>query len=253
MDTLAATGIVTGEFCGSEQGAREGFDDRFDLNLDFIVRNHWSFIGPAGGSLLVASGTLLDKARTAYKRMGYRFRIQMASWYDPASTRLSLSITIINEGSAPFPYPWPVHIAFAQSGALAADIEISDAHWDCRTWMPGTAVLTAKVPLLLTPGVYDILFYILDPDTHQPGIRFANTGHDGNNRYNLGSVTVVTGEYADGDLDTDGDVDGSDLWEMQAAFESAAGEENFNPAADIDDNMRIDATDLIRLSSDYGK
>lgn len=253
MDALAAAGIVTGEFCGSEQGAREGFSDRFDLNLDFIVRNHWSFIGPAGGSLLVATGTLLDNAQTAYKRMGYRFRIEQARWNNPASAQLSLAITMINEGNAPLYYPFPVHIALAQSGTVAAVMEMTDASWDCRTWLPGETIMTANIPLPVTPGTYDILFYLIDPDTRQPEIRLANAGHDGNNRYHLGSVTVAAGEYADGDLDLDGDVDGIDLWQMLAAFESEAGEENFNPAADLDLNMRIDATDLSVLLSDFGQ
>jgi hypothetical protein len=253
MDALAATGIVTGEFCGSEAGAREGFSDRFDLNLDFIVRNHWSFIGPAGGSLLVAGGALLDNARSAYKHMGYRFRIQEARWNNPASASLSLSLTMINDGSAPFYYPWPVHIAFAQSDAIAADIEMTEAHWDCRTWMPGEAVMTAKIPLPLDPGDYEILFSIHDPDTQQPGIRLANDGHAGNGRYRLGTVTVIAGDYVDGDLDRDGDVDGSDLWEMRTAFGSAAGDTDYNPATDMDADMRVDAADLSRLLSNYGE
>ncbi|WP_419663984.1 DUF4832 domain-containing protein [Desulfosarcina variabilis] len=253
IDALAATGMVTGEFCGSEQGAREGFSQRFDLNLDFIVRNHWSFIGPAGGSLLAASGTLLDNARTAYKRMGYRFRIHEARWNDPASAALSLAITMVNEGSAPLYYPWPVHIALAQSGNLAADVEMTEARWDCRTWLPRETVMTANISLSVPPGTYDILFYMLDPATGQPGIRLANTGHDGNTRYKLGTVTIIAGEYAGGDLDKDGDVDGIDLWQMQSAFDSEAGEENFNPAADMDFNMKINETDLVHLLSDYGK
>ena len=253
-DVLAKTGIVTGEFCGSEQGAREGFTERFDLNLDFITRNHWSFIGPAGGSLLVATdATLLANARTAYKRMGYRFRIAEARYNDPAAAALALSITMINEGSAPFYYPWTVHIAFSQAGSIAAEIEMTDARWDCRTWLPGQTVMTAKVPLPLPPGEYAMLFSIHDPDSGKPGIALANEGADGNGRYRLGTVTVVEGTYAEGDLDRDGDVDGDDLWALKTAYGQAAGEPAYNPASDIDNSMVVDGDDVSLWAGDFAK
>jgi hypothetical protein len=64
---------------------------------------------------------------------------------------------------------------------------------------------------------------------------------------------VIAGDYVDGDLDRDGDVDGSDLWEMRTAFGSAAGDTDYNPATDMDADMRVDAADLSRLLSNYGE
>lgn len=253
MDELAATGMVSGEFCGSEEGAQEGLSDRFDLNLDFIVRNHWSFIGPAGGSLLVAEGTLLDNAQTAYKKMGYRFRIEEARWNNPAAGQLPLAVTINNDGSAPFYYPWPVRISLLDSEGVAMDVEMTEGHWDCRAWMPGESVMVTRIPLPIVAGDYKIRFSIIDPQTNLPGIRLANKGLDDNGRYHLGTIHVLAGEYTEADLDKDGDVDGIDLWKMATAFNSTAGDDNYNPATDMDMNMSVDGNDLVGMLPEFGQ
>jgi hypothetical protein len=253
MNQLAATGMIGGEFCGSEQGAHEGFGERFDLNLDFIVRNHWSFIGPAGGSLLVSGGQLLENARTAYMQMGYRLRIDEVRYNDPVSDLLHLALVIENEGAAPFYYPWEVHIAFADSGIIVSEAAVQDGPWNPQTWLPGASAIAAKIPAPAAPGRYDILFSIHDPDTGQPAIRLANTGNDGTNRFALGQVEVVPGAQAIGDLDRDGDVDAGDLAEFATAFHTSAGDSTFNPAADIDASDGVDDADLSAWVPGFGR
>ncbi|PIE67246.1 MAG: hypothetical protein CSA23_05185 [Deltaproteobacteria bacterium] len=244
MDQLSATGMIGGEFCGSEQGAREGFGQRFDQNLDFIVRNHWSFIGPAGGSLLVSSGKLLENAKTAYMNMGYRLRIDEIRYNNPASNLLHLAMIIENEGVAPFYYPWQAQIAFSSNGTIMAESAVVDDGWNPRNWMPGETALVAKIPTPHVPGRYDILFSIHDPDTGQPAVLLANTGNDGSKRYLLGQVEVMAGPHAAGDFDQDGDVDASDLVELAVSFNTATGDSDFNPAADMDANYRVNDADL---------
>ena len=51
------TAVITGEFCGGNAGAIAGTTERFDLNYDFVKQTHWSFIGPAGGTIIDVGGS----------------------------------------------------------------------------------------------------------------------------------------------------------------------------------------------------
>lgn len=63
---------------------------------------------------------------------------------------------------------------------------------DIRRWFPGINTVFGKfdIPDNLISGIYEIRIGIIDPLTNTPGIQFANTGNDGNNKYLLGRVNI---------------------------------------------------------------
>ena len=56
-----------------------------------------------------------------------------------------------------------------------------------------------------------------------------------------------------GDVDGDGDVDASDLFDLSKAYSSEPGDANWNPDCDFNGDDRVDAADLFDLSKNYGK
>ena len=55
-----------------------------------------------------------------------------------------------------------------------------------------------------------------------------------------------------GDIDGDGDTDVFDFGEFAAAFGSALGDPEYNPAADLDGNEAIDVFDFGLFATDFG-
>ena len=56
-----------------------------------------------------------------------------------------------------------------------------------------------------------------------------------------------------GDVNGDGTVDASDLFDLIKAYGSKPGDDNWNPNCDLNNDIKIDASDLFDLSKNYGK
>jgi hypothetical protein len=187
------TAMIGGEFCGGGSGAMEGTAARFDLNFNFILETHWSFIGPAGGMLTPQDETHRKNLNRLVNALGYRFALQKAD-FNPSvepGQDLALSIQAANRGAAPFYYPWPLILdAVDQSGrtALRARLDV-----DIRKWLPGAVSesATVHIPGDLIPGTYDLRLAICDPMTGKPGVFFANRGMDDEGRYGIGRLEVT--------------------------------------------------------------
>lgn len=189
---------IIGEFGNGEAGALEALSDRFDDNLEFIRQAHWSWIGPAGGSLInPRTPALRAKAETLYKTLGYRFAVSELT-HESSLIRgqtLHLAVKILNQGVAPFYYWWPVEIALigaAGQPALALNATTASPAWDPRAWLPGSheLFLNVVVPETAAPGEYQIALAILDPATSTPGIRFANETRRPDGRYSFSVFEV---------------------------------------------------------------
>jgi hypothetical protein len=191
-DRVWKTAMITGEFCGSDYGAVEGTTVRFDLNYQFIQQTHWSFIGPAGGTIQPQNEQHRQNLEKLLKKLGYRFvlkKVEHASSVN-AGDELDISITVANKGVAPFYFDWPLvcylidasdGVAFQQ--ALGIDI---------RDWLPGEQINTSKlsIPSNLFHADYEVKLAITDPNTNQPGVMFANTNRDSLGRYLVGRLSV---------------------------------------------------------------
>lgn len=191
-DRIWKTSIITGEFCGSNYGATEGTTARFDLNYDFIKKHHWSWIGSAGGAITPVDNKHLEDLNKLHKTLGYRYVIKDFIYEENINTgaTLNFSVEIENKGVAPFYLKWPVVIYLKEQESNNEIFE--EQNIDIRRWLPGINTIFGKfdIPTNLNPGIYEILLGIIDPLTNSPGIKFANTGGDGNNRYLLGRISI---------------------------------------------------------------
>jgi Domain of unknown function (DUF4832) len=186
------TAIITGEFCGSSYGAIEGTTDRFDINYAFIQQTHWSYIGPAGGAIQPQNEEHQANLDKLFKKLGYRFVLRNVDHEKSVAkgSTLTVTISVENKGVAPFYYDWPLVLYL-----LSSDQQVvvqQTLNIDIKTWLPGTSnnADSFEIPATVAAGKYNMYLAILDPDTQQPGVMFANTGRDEQGRYLVSILSV---------------------------------------------------------------
>jgi hypothetical protein len=106
--------------------------------------------------------------------MGYQYRLTEIRHRGKVGRGLSCKVTIrgLNEGVAPFYYPWPVQLAWLDAGGeVVASSTLKD---DLRKWLPGEFTIEAELPSPTKAGAYRLALGIEDPWTRKPAIRFAN-------------------------------------------------------------------------------
>ena len=78
----------------------------------------------------------------------------------------------MNEGVAPFYYPWPVKLVWLDAkGNILSTVKLRD---DIRKWLPGNFELNASLTTPKKQGIYQLGFGIEDPWKNKPAIRLAN-------------------------------------------------------------------------------
>jgi len=191
-DRVWKTAIITGEFCGSDEGATAGTTERFELNYNFIKQTHWSFIGSAGGAIDPLNTTHRQNLDKLLKTLGYRFVLRQVTHAasSAAGQTLNLTIKLENKGVAPFYFQWPLVVYLTNSDGVVILQQATTV--DIRTWQPGlhTNELAVPIPAEILPGLYEVKLAIHDPATNKPAIMFANTGNDGQLRYLVSRVQV---------------------------------------------------------------
>ena len=124
--------------------------------------------------------TLSKNADRIQKILGYRYIINSAIYnhrLNPGE-EISLELDIINIGSAPFYYKWPVQLFLLNLNRQVVWNEIVDA--DIRQWLPNEANIVkikANLPASLMTNNYIIAISILDPSGNLPSLRFANINY----------------------------------------------------------------------------
>jgi hypothetical protein len=191
-DRVWKTAIITGEFCGSEQGAIEGTTTRFDLNYEFIKKTHWSFIGSAGGAIEPQSEQHKLNLDKLFKTLGYRFVLREVthSAESSAGAKLDVSIKVENKGVAPFYFDWPLVLSLADERDSVLFEKTLNV--DIRQWLPGlnSNEVSVNLPASLNAGEYRLKLAINDPQKSKPGVLFANTGKDDSGRYLVSYLTI---------------------------------------------------------------
>jgi len=189
-DRVWKTAIITGEFCGSNQGAIEGTTERFDLNYEFIKQTHWSFIGSAGGAIEPQSEEHRKNLDKLHKTLGYRFVLREVNFEKSINKgdTLKLTIKVENKGVAPFYFQWPLVVYLINVDGV---VQLEQAtNVDIRTWLPGMYNVTTNIfiPDSIPSNTYNVKIAIPDPDFDVIGVRFANSGMDEWGRYLIGRL-----------------------------------------------------------------
>ncbi|HLV79239.1 MAG TPA: DUF4832 domain-containing protein, partial [Chthonomonadaceae bacterium] len=147
----------------------------FPQTLRAIEAAHFSWVGPYNPALEpVASPQYLARCQELVRRMGYQFaltEIRHAATIASGS-RLPVRIAGLNQGVAPFTYPWPVELALLD--ARQQVVAVLPIQADIRMWLPGPFQVAADPVVQARPGRYTLALGIRDPWTGRPAIAFAN-------------------------------------------------------------------------------
>lgn len=175
--------------------------------IDWIKKTHTTSLGwidlyDAGNSAVSQGAALMQK------EFGYRFVVNQATFsgnVTPGST-MNVSFQVVNKGSAPFYYNWPVEASLLRSDRTVAWKGIFN-NTDIRNWMPGddwnsttrqyNQAPTVQqvngaftIPSNMPAGTYTLALSILDPYGYKPSARFANTNYYTGGRTPLGKVGI---------------------------------------------------------------
>jgi hypothetical protein len=159
--------------------------------------------------------------------MGYRFVLEEVKFTPEVEAgELRVSVSVKNEGSAPFYYDWPVEVSLLDLDTHAPVWSSTFSNADVRNWQPGsdwtdpqwTGSGEAKVldgwstePLAWgTPpatyqiaetfsvtapqGTYILALAVLDPAGMVPSLRFATSQYFKGGRHPIGLVAVGSGQ-----------------------------------------------------------
>ncbi len=174
--------------------------------IDWIMKTHTSSLGwiaeyNAANSAVEAGATAMQKV------LGYRYVINQASYsgnVTPGGT-MNVSFNVVNKGSSPFYYNWPVEASLLRADKTVAWKGLFNA--DIRQWLPGTdwnastrsynnapATNTVSgsftIPSSLSNGTYTLALSILDPSGWKPSVRFANANYYTGGRTPIGKVGI---------------------------------------------------------------
>lgn len=170
-----------------------------DINIKETLNQarltHVSWMGPNAPYHEKVGGVLQPNIDQFLKTIGYRFVIAEESHEREmkAGGHLNVEMSVINRGVAPFYFPWTFELSIADnSGVIVAT---KKTKFDIRKWLPGERKISDKlsIPSGLAPGEYTVTAAILDPETGQPGVEFANNGKRTDGRYALGKFMVLRG------------------------------------------------------------
>ncbi len=154
----------------------------------------------------------LAGAEVVQKAFGYRFILEELRY--PRQIELdvpfSVAFEVVNTGSAPFYYDWPVELSLlnARTGRPVWRAPFEQA--DIRTWMPGdqwdamrqayaqpavsnTVSGTFTLDDTVKHGTYILALAVLDPADGEPSLRFAIQNYQQGGRHPLGRIGVGPG------------------------------------------------------------
>lgn len=155
--------------------AKAWLGEGFEQTSEMVRRGHFSWIGPYGPALEKPTPPrFVEQSEKLIREMGYQFRLTEIRHSPQVASTGALSITIrgINEGVAPFSYPWTVELALIdREGKLVQRMPVLS---DVRTWLPGPFDVEGTVRIDAPPGLYRLALGIRDPWTDRPAIAFAN-------------------------------------------------------------------------------
>ncbi|MDQ0656065.1 DUF4832 domain-containing protein [Paenibacillus sp. W2I17] len=175
--------------------------------IDWIKKTHTTSLGWI--DLYDAKNSAVSQgAALMQKELGYRFVINQATFSENVQPgeKMEVSFQVVNKGSAPFYYKWPVEASLLRSDRSVAWKGIFNNE-DIRNWMPGDDWNSSNhrydqtpsdqqvsgefnIPSNLPAGTYTLALSILDPYGNRPSARFANTNYYTGGRTPIGKVGI---------------------------------------------------------------
>ncbi len=161
---------VGGEFTSSLP-MEELLDTELSRTLQLLEASHMSFIGPK-----VAQAEYVQGYQAVLKRLGYRLRVT-ALKLTPRAEETVVTLTVANEGTAPFYWDWAMHLYLEDAdGATLSTVPVP---LSLPELLPGE---TREVEVTLQGvNLWNLLFFhtnaltlgIVDPMTGRDAVRFA--------------------------------------------------------------------------------
>ncbi len=197
--SLYNSGYRSFEDCVGNSGTRK-------LIIDQIRELHCNHLGGVTWANFQNS-SFLPNAGLVQKALGYRFLISDFRYPAriSAGEPFDVSFTVVNTGSSPFYYDWPIEISILDAetkkpvwSSILGDVRISE-------WMPGEnwnggsytvpapenkVFSTLTVDKELEPGKYIISVACLDPAGMLPSLRFAAMNYFTGGRHPMGYIGV---------------------------------------------------------------
>jgi hypothetical protein len=171
--------------------AKEWLGKGAEQTLTMIDRGHFSWVGPYCPALdRSQSPEFRQTSEAIVRKLGYQFRLTELRHAAEVAKAEALTVTIrgVNEGVAPFYYPWRVEMALIDdSGKPAARVPVD---CDIRTWLPGSFEIAGRAVLAISVGRYKLAFGIIDPWSGRPAIRLANALPDHEGWTTLSTVVI---------------------------------------------------------------
>jgi len=165
--------VVGGEMVPNAAGKWMG--NQWAYTQEMVKRSHFSWVGPYGPALdAKVSVDLVANSDQLVRKMGYQFRLTEIRHPKSvfAGGECSVVLQGVNEGVAPFYYPWPVKLVWLDAkGDILSTVKIRD---DIRKWLPGKFEIKTTFTAPTTSGIYHLGFGIEDPWKNKPAIRLAN-------------------------------------------------------------------------------
>lgn len=131
---------------------------------------HFSWIGPYCPAIVdLPTPQLRERALELSRMLGYEFRwtrVNLAR----AGGKTKLSLEGVNQGVAPFYFPWKLAFAWIDAKGQVVSQTVADA--DVRKWLPGP--ISAGCELPAGPKGARLAVGILDPASGRPAVAFAN-------------------------------------------------------------------------------
>ncbi len=150
-------------------------------------------------------------AEEVQKAFGYRFVLEQVRYprrIDPGES-FAVTFQVVNTGSAPFYYDWPVELSLLEPGTGHPIWRGRFESADIRTWMPGDhwdssrkAYIQPAMPKnirgsftldrTVAQGQYHLAIAILDPASNVPSLRMAIENYIASGRHPIGKIGVGT-------------------------------------------------------------
>jgi len=152
--------------------------------VDWIKKCHTTFIGPSSLANSLKNKDEIKAADIARNAMGYCLRVETVKMELSADTAV-LTAVWVNDGVAPFYYPWPIVLELAD--AEGSSLHSETTGWDIREIMPD---MKAEFKITLDAALFyekdvTIKVAVMDPDSNAPGVYLAQGYPDGKGAYRL--------------------------------------------------------------------